>query len=605
MEGFQPSATAPTSGSLNGYAVSESLPSLSVVETTISTTALSQATSNNFAPVTLVSSRHSSDPELNYALPTSNSNLPLSSAVPSSMSSNPGGLCVVNSGNSTTRENNLMPEMEYFFNLMYQIPFPPSTDLPSQQPILVEERERVDTVQQLPASTPLSAASESLPTISTVEPSSTTTTTALSQPPRNCTPASLFSSELTSGSFGAASESLSIVEPSSTTTTTTAFSQPSSSNFAPVSFVSSRHSSDPELNDALHTLLSDGGNMCSGEDTVVSDEIPPYLFGLPTFLLPVVPRPSSADVLSHMQGPIVVEGRTDTLQHSMSSNLDGLHVLPTSNSNLSLSRNTSAVPSSVSSNPGGLCAVNSGNTTTRENNLTPEMKYFFDLLYQIPLPPSAGLPSQEVSQPTLVEERERVDTLQRLPSSTSLSAATESLPTMSTLESSCTTTTTALSQPPSSNISPVSLESSRHSLNNALNILFSDGDNKCGGEGTVVLVSDECLLICLTYLLSSFLSPLLLFHLFLSLLSLLLSLLIPLPPSPYFSSPYSSSSLPYSSSPYSSPSLYKPVAARPNQYFSFSCMLLYLPLSYISNFYFLLRVQFIPFFLPNYALYPI
>ena len=84
------------------------------------------------------------------------------------------------------------------------------------------------------------------------------------------------------------------VSVTSSTTTATAL-QPPSSNFAPVNLVSSSHSSDPELNDALNILLSDSGNKCAGE---VSDEMPPYLFDLPSFLFPVGSLPSSTDMLS-------------------------------------------------------------------------------------------------------------------------------------------------------------------------------------------------------------------------------------------------------------------------------------------------------------------
>ena len=229
------------------------------------------------------------------------------------------------------------------------------------------------------------------------------------------------------------------VSVTSSTTTATAL-QPPSSNFAPVNLVSSSHSSDPELNDALNILLSDSGNKCAGE---VSDEMPPYLFDLPSFLFPVGSLPSSADMLSQgLTQTSSVEGRTDSLQYSTStapSSLDGLRVLPTSNS-----PNSSAVPLSMTSSPGGLCAVSSGNSTAQDNE-TPNMDCFFDLLSLIPFPPSTDLPSEEV---------QGRDTLQQLPASTSLSTASESLPTLSAVEQSSTTATTASSQPPTSNFAP-------------------------------------------------------------------------------------------------------------------------------------------------------
>ena len=237
----------------------------------------------------------------------------------------------------------------------------------------------------------------------------------------------------------ASAAALFTVSVTSSTTTATAL-QPPSSNFAPVNLVSSSHSSDPELNDALNILLSDSDNKCAGE---VSDEMPPYLFDLPSFLFPVGSLPSSTDMLSQgLTQTSSVEGRTDSLQYSTStapSSLDGLRVLPTSNS-----PNSSAVPLSMNSSPGGLCVVSSGNSTAQDNE-TPNMDCFFDLLSLIPFPPSTDLPSEEV---------QGRDTLQQLPASTSLSTASESLPTLSAVEQSSTTATTASSQPPTSNFAP-------------------------------------------------------------------------------------------------------------------------------------------------------
>ena len=269
----------------------------------------------------------------------------------------------------------------------------------------------------------------------------------------------------TSTSLSAASDSLPVLPILESSTTS-----PHPSNCVPVS---STYSSDPELNGALHVLFHD--DRCTREDRVVSDDMVPYL---PPFLFPLPPLPQSTDLLPHgvsqcaskEQGVDTLQPPTSTAKSHLPS-LDSLHVLPMSIPSSPLPSTSTPSPSAYSSPE--VCTIN--NENSNQEKMASEVEYTFELFSLIPLPQSTDLPSQGVSQPTSVEQR--VDTLQPT-TSTSLSAASDSLPVLPILESSTTS-------PHPSNCVPVSSTySSDPELNGALHVLFHD--DRCTREDRVV-----------------------------------------------------------------------------------------------------------------------